>query len=124
MDKDLEEFIAREKRDYGDQNIEKAGLPWLGEVYPERLRHFMSDVQLDAEVCSLTGKTMQLVLLAACLGLHSREGTKVHVQGCLTAGATRREILDVVFLVAAAASHGISVNILSDIKEIVEGADK
>lgn len=117
---DLAAFIEQQKRDYGEQNVEESGLPYLAEVYPERLARFMEDCKADYEEGSLPRKTLELVLFASCVAIRNYRGSKVHAQGCLAAGATKREILDTLFAAAAAASHNVTVNILSDIKPILE----
>ena len=118
---DLAESLERDKREYGAQTVEESGLGYLAEVYPERLNHFMEEAKFDQEKGSLPRKTLELVLFGACVAMRNRVGSKIHAQGCLTAGATKREILDVLFAAATAASHNITVNILADLKPILEG---
>ena len=118
--RELEEWLEHHKTEIGEQNMMESGEPYLLEVYPEKLKHFMESVKNTSEGINLSRREFELVLFSANLALRNRVGIKVHAYGCLQAGLTKKDILDALCLVASAANHNIVVNVLNDLKAIME----
>jgi alkylhydroperoxidase/carboxymuconolactone decarboxylase family protein YurZ len=122
--KQLEEWLEHHKKEIGEENLKESGETYLLEVYPEKLKNFMDQVKNTSEGLTLSRREFELVLLSANLALRNRVGIKVHTYGALKAGLTKKDILDALFLVASAANHNIVVNVLADLKTILEEEGK
>jgi alkylhydroperoxidase/carboxymuconolactone decarboxylase family protein YurZ len=116
----LKKLLEKEKENYGEHMFEESGLSYMFEVCPERVELFLKESKADFS-SSLSKKTLELVLFGASVALRSEIGFKAHAIGALKAGATKREVLDVLFAVGNVASHALTMNILKQIKTLLEG---
>lgn len=116
---DLTKLLEKEKGTYGEQMFKDSGLEYMFKMCPDRVKLFFEESRADFS-STLPKKTMELVLFSASVALHSEIGFKAHAMGALKAGATKREILDVLFAAGNVASHSVTMNILKDIEPILE----
>jgi len=70
---------------------------------------------------SLDAKTAELVTIAAAAGAGAEKCLKVHINAALRAGATRDEILDVLFIASAIGQTRVLAPSLRTFHEIFEG---
>jgi len=117
--KNLKKLLEKEKGTYGEQMFKDSGLEYMLKMCPERLKLFFEESQADFS-STLPKKTMELVLFSASVAIGSKLGFKAHAMGALKAGATKREVLDVLFAAGNVASHNVTMNILKDIESILE----
>ena len=105
----------------GDGDIEdiKEGFNIFAEKMPEILMNFTQRPLVESlERESLDPKTRELVLVGMLAAMECGPGLIFHIQGAVNAGATEKEILEVIFL---SAYQHCKVNVAAIGQGVAEG---
>lgn len=119
--KRVEEYVAIRRETWGEKYFNESGFEFLAKEVPEWFeQYFMHDAATDLGMNQWPKKYWELVIFAVCVAIGAKVGTVAHARNALLNGATKRDLLDCMFFAGHARSHSVVLDMMHDLKPILE----